>query len=103
MMGGVNDEPAPLTPDAVRLDGRVVVVTGAANGIGRATAVAAAAFGASVSVCDKKASGKNGGWVWEVTVPGGDATPLESMCFATYAAKTTKRVPGRTAKVRVMR
>src|SRR5690606_25139636 len=32
-------------------------VTGAANGIGRATAVAAAAFGASVAVCDRDVDG----------------------------------------------
>lgn len=42
-----------LTPDAVRLDGMSAIVTGAAVGIGRATAIALAAFGADVSVCDR--------------------------------------------------
>jgi 3-oxoacyl-[acyl-carrier protein] reductase len=42
-----------LTPDAVRLDDTVVIVTGAAVGIGRATAVALGAFGADVAVCDR--------------------------------------------------
>jgi len=42
-----------LTPDAVRLDGAVAVVTGAAVGIGRASALALAAFGADVAICDR--------------------------------------------------
>jgi NAD(P)-dependent dehydrogenase (short-subunit alcohol dehydrogenase family) len=42
-----------LGPDAVRLDGTAAVVTGAAVGIGRATAIALAAFGADVAVCDR--------------------------------------------------
>ena len=42
-----------LTPDATRLDDTVAVVTGAAVGIGRATALALAAFGADVAVCDR--------------------------------------------------
>ncbi|MGZ4675648.1 MAG: SDR family NAD(P)-dependent oxidoreductase [Acidimicrobiia bacterium] len=42
-----------LTPDAARLDGCAAVVTGAAVGIGRATALALAAFGADVAVCDR--------------------------------------------------
>lgn len=46
-----------LTPDHIRLDGRVVVVTGAANGIGRATALMGAQFGADVAVCDRDADG----------------------------------------------
>jgi NAD(P)-dependent dehydrogenase (short-subunit alcohol dehydrogenase family) len=49
---------APLpTPDHARLDDRVVVVTGAARGIGRATALTAAGFGAKVAVCDRDADG----------------------------------------------
>ncbi|MFP3262069.1 MAG: SDR family NAD(P)-dependent oxidoreductase [Nitrososphaeria archaeon] len=35
-----------------KLDGRVVVVTGGAMGIGKATAIAAAKEGAIVAVCD---------------------------------------------------
>jgi len=46
-----------LGPDAVRLDGRCVLVTGAAQGIGAAVAAACAAFGADVAICDRDADG----------------------------------------------
>ena len=46
-----------LTPEAARLDGRVVLVTGAAAGIGRATALACRAFGAELAVCDRNGDG----------------------------------------------
>jgi 3-oxoacyl-[acyl-carrier protein] reductase len=49
--------PTSLGPDDVLLDGRTIVVTGAANGIGRATALLAARFGASVALCDRDADG----------------------------------------------
>ena len=46
-----------LRPDAALLTDRVVVVTGAATGIGKATALACAAFGADVAVCDRNEHG----------------------------------------------
>ena len=51
------DLSTPLGPDDVRLEGRTVVVTGAANGIGRATALLAVRFGASVALCDRDIDG----------------------------------------------
>lgn len=49
----------------------------------------------SVSVSDKKMSGTSGAWRWYATVPGGDETPVEAVSVANWAARTTKRVPGR--------
>jgi 3-oxoacyl-[acyl-carrier protein] reductase len=46
-----------LDPSAALLTDRVAVVTGAAVGIGEATAVALARFGAHVAICDRDVSG----------------------------------------------
>jgi 3-oxoacyl-[acyl-carrier protein] reductase len=46
-----------LDPSAVLLTDRIAVVTGAAQGIGEATALAFARFGAHVAVCDRDAEG----------------------------------------------
>lgn len=48
--------PIPTVSDA-GLAGRTVVITGAARGIGRATALTAASFGARLAVCDRDADG----------------------------------------------
>src|SRR3954447_14589560 len=44
-------------PHNSRFDDRVVLVTGAASGIGRASAIAFAQLGASLSIADKDAGG----------------------------------------------
>lgn len=47
----------PLERDALVLEGRVAVVTGAARGIGQAIAHAFARFGADLALCDRDAEG----------------------------------------------
>lgn len=46
-----------ITPEDASLDGRVAIVTGAAQGIGAAVAVALATFGADLAICDRNAEG----------------------------------------------
>lgn len=50
-------ERVALDPDAIRLDGRVALVTGAGAGIGAATALALARFGCDVAICDRDLEG----------------------------------------------
>lgn len=54
---------------------------------------------ASVAVCDAKRRGASGQWGWVSTVPDGDETPVESFCAAYWAARTSKRVPGRKQRL----
>jgi NAD(P)-dependent dehydrogenase (short-subunit alcohol dehydrogenase family) len=44
-------------PDAVSLDGKVALVTGGAQGIGAAAAIALAGFGADLAICDRNTEG----------------------------------------------
>ena len=62
-----------LSPDQILLTDRLAVVTGAAKGIGAATAVALARFGADLVLCDRDADGL-AAVVGEVIDAGRDAT-----------------------------
>lgn len=58
-----------------------------------------AALDESVAVCDRKKRAADGAWGWEATTPDGDETPLEAVSLALWAAKTSKRRPGRRQEV----
>lgn len=49
---------------------------------------------ASVAISDIPAADR-GTWRWKATTPDGDETPVEAFCAAHWAARTSKRVPGR--------
>lgn len=53
---------------------------------------------ASVAVSDMPMA-ERGTWRWKPTVPDGDETPVEAFCAAYWAARTSKRVPGRKVRV----
>lgn len=55
------------------------------------------ALEASVSVCDRKE--RSTGWGWVATSDGGSPLPLEAFSVAAWAARTTKRNPGRRQRV----
>jgi NAD(P)-dependent dehydrogenase (short-subunit alcohol dehydrogenase family) len=46
-----------IGPDAASLDGKTALVTGAAQGIGAAAAIALARFGADLAICDRNVAG----------------------------------------------
>lgn len=52
------------------------------------------ALDASVAISDIPAADR-GTWRWKATTPDGDETPVEAFCAAHWAARTSKRVPGR--------
>lgn len=56
----------------------------------------------SVEITDRKSRGANGAWGWVATTDDGDETPVEAMSVALYAARTTKRRPGRKTKGAVL-
>lgn len=52
----------------------------------------------SVSISDIPAADR-GTWRWKATTPDGDETPVEAFCAAHWAARTSKRVPGRKQRL----
>ncbi|MDO4888151.1 MAG: terminase [Actinomycetaceae bacterium] len=55
----------------------------------------------SVACTDRKWRGQDGAWGWQATTEAGDETPVEAVGAALWAARTSKRVPGRKGEVLV--
>src|SRR5215467_8240289 len=68
----------------IKMDGKVILITGGASGMGRATAVAAARAGAKIAICD--VDGKGGEETLGMALAaGGDA--IFSVCDVSAAAQ----------------
>lgn len=81
--------------------------SGFADGIGGGTVTHSQVEGQkmlddAVAVCDRKFRGNSGAWGWRSTSPEISEVPLEAASVAVRAAFTSKRNPGRKAKVVVM-
>lgn len=53
----------------------------------------------SVAVSDKKIRSQDGAWGWESTASAGDEVPLEAASVALWAARASRRRPGRSMEV----
>lgn len=53
----------------------------------------------SVGVCDRKVRTADGAWGWEATSVDGDEVPLEAVSVALWAARTTRRRPGKKQEI----
>jgi NAD(P)-dependent dehydrogenase (short-subunit alcohol dehydrogenase family) len=97
--------PADWTPAAALLAGRVMLITGAAGGLGRATAVACARAGATVLLADRKARALEPVYDEIVALPNAQqpvlqpmdlqgASPLEYQGFAESVERQLGRLDG---------
>jgi NAD(P)-dependent dehydrogenase (short-subunit alcohol dehydrogenase family) len=84
-----------MMDDAFALEGRVAMVVGAANGIGRATALAFAAAGAAVACADVEAAGTQA-TVSDIEKAGGQALPVR--CDVTDGASCRAAVAEAVAR-----
>ncbi len=97
--------PADWTPAATALAGRVILIAGAAGGLGRASAVACAKAGATVLLADRKARALEPVYDEIAALPGAPqpvlqpmdlqgATPLEYQTFAESVQRQLGRLDG---------
>lgn len=93
---------APTTTATARLSGKVAIVTGGADGIGRATCLRLAEAGAAVVVLDRDAS-KAAEVVAEIEAAGGQAmAAVADVTAETQVSQAISEVTGRFGRIDVL-